>query len=247
MRGMRGTGTGLVLFLSVLVSPASIAGVVDRAGVPTVGAEVDLYLASDYGTAAAPVATTTTDGYEVELAAERSDTGEVTAELTVRRDGQPVTDLEPYLGAKGHLVAMRTGDLAYAHVHPVDGDDEAPGAVTFDAELSSAGRYGLFFDFNKATLQPESKPTLDEIARFLSANPGLKVHVVGHTDNVGGVEFNQRLSQARADAVVAALARGYGVPPSRMRPAGVGLLSPVASNADEEGRAKNRRVELLPQ
>jgi hypothetical protein len=83
----------------------------------------------------------------VELSAERSDTGEVTAELTVRRDGQLVIDLEPYLGAKGHLVAMRTGDLAYAHVHPVEADDDAPGVVTFDAELSSAGRYGLFLDF----------------------------------------------------------------------------------------------------
>jgi hypothetical protein len=94
-----------------------------------------------------PAPTAVTDGYEVELSAERSDTGEVTAELTVRRDGRVVTDLEPYLGANGHLVAMRTGDLAYAHVHPVEDDERAPGVVTFDAELTSAGRYGLFFDF----------------------------------------------------------------------------------------------------
>ena len=94
-----------------------------------------------------PTPTSVTDGYQVQLATERSDSGEVTAELIVRRDGHLVTDLEPYLGANGHLVAMRTGDLAYAHVHPVEGDDEAPGVVTFDAELTSAGRYGLFFDF----------------------------------------------------------------------------------------------------
>lgn len=140
------------------------------------------------------------------------------------------------------LDALESGELKNQMV-VVSAEEIAKG-------LDQSGRvalYGLFFDFNKATLQPESRPTLDEIARFLTENPGLKVHVVGHTDNVGGVEFNQRLSQARADAVVAALARGYGVPPSRMRPAGVGLLSPVASNADEEGRAKNRRVELLPQ
>ena len=86
-----------------------------------------------------------TDGYEVQLAAERSDDGQVTAELIVRRNGDLVTDLEPYLGANGHLVAMRAGDLAYAHVHPVE--ESAPGVVTFDAELTSAGRYGLFFDF----------------------------------------------------------------------------------------------------
>jgi hypothetical protein len=91
-----------------------------------------------------------TDGYEVRLATERNDDGEVTARLIVRRDGKPVADLEPYLGANGHLVALRSGDVAYAHVHPVEDDhedDAVPGVVTFDAELTSAGRYGLFFDF----------------------------------------------------------------------------------------------------
>jgi hypothetical protein len=88
-----------------------------------------------------------TDGYEVWLAAEQNDKGEVTAELVVRRNGKPVTDLEDYLGAKGHLVALRSGDIAYAHVHPVEDEDTPPGVVVFDAELTSAGRYGLFFDF----------------------------------------------------------------------------------------------------
>lgn len=116
--------------------------------------------------------------------------------------------------------------------------------------LDQTGRvalYGLLFDFNKATLQPESRPTLDEIAKFLHSNPGQSVHVVGHTDNVGGLDFNQKLSQARAAAVVVELSKTYGVAASRMRAAGVGLLSPVASNAEGAGRAKNRRVELLPQ
>ena len=97
-----------------------------------------------------PSTVTTVDDYEVTLATERGDGGEVTATLTVRQDGELVDDLEPYLGADGHLVAMRAGDLAYAHVHPIehDGDDaDEPGVVRFDAELSSAGRYGLFFDF----------------------------------------------------------------------------------------------------
>jgi len=96
-----------------------------------------------------PSTVTTVNGYEVTLATERGDGGEVTATLTVRRGGELVEDLEPYLGADGHLVAMRAGDLAYAHVHPIehDGDDAEPGVVRFDAELSSAGRYGLFFDF----------------------------------------------------------------------------------------------------
>ncbi|HYF45689.1 MAG TPA: hypothetical protein VD926_05720, partial [Acidimicrobiales bacterium] len=116
---------------------------------PRLALGVDLTVAGDYVPTelAEPVRTDLTDGYEVELATEHSDTGEVTAALTVRRDGELVTDLEPYLGANGHLVALRSGDLAYAHVHPVEGGEDEPGTVTFDAELTSAGRYGLFFDF----------------------------------------------------------------------------------------------------
>ena len=116
---------------------------------PRLALGTDLTVAGEYEPRelSEPAPQTMTDGYEVELAAERSDAGKVTAELTVRRNGDLITDLEPYLGASGHLVAMRSGDLAYAHVHPVEDDESAPGVVTFDAELTSAGRYGLFFDF----------------------------------------------------------------------------------------------------
>ena len=107
--------------------------------------------------------------------------------------------------------------------------------------------YGLNFDFNKATLQPDSGPTLEENAKFLRANPSQRVHVVGHTDSVGSLDSNQKLSQARAATVVAALIKQYSIASSRLRPAGLGPLAPVASNETEEGRAKNRRVELLPQ
>ena len=72
-----------------------------------------------------PRRTTEADGYDVSTHRGRKG-GEVTARLTVRRHGQPVADLQPYLGANGHLVAMRTGDLAYAHVHPVDEDGGPP-------------------------------------------------------------------------------------------------------------------------
>jgi hypothetical protein len=93
------------------------------------------------------------DGYEVELQTNALRGGEVEATLTVRRGGRPVTDLQPYLGANGHLIAIRTGDLAYSHVHPTDDKPGtrpvAPtdGSVHFNATLTSAGRYGLFFDF----------------------------------------------------------------------------------------------------
>jgi hypothetical protein len=117
-------------------------------GGPRLALGTDLAVAGSFQPTelAEPAPRTTADGYEVRLVTNRHDDGTVTVRLTVRRNGAVVTDLEPYLGASGHLVAMRSGDLAYSHVHPVE-HDAAPGVVTFDAELPSAGRYGLFFDF----------------------------------------------------------------------------------------------------
>jgi outer membrane protein OmpA-like peptidoglycan-associated protein len=115
--------------------------------------------------------------------------------------------------------------------------------------LGSTGRvalYGISFDFNKAEIKPESKPALEEIAKLLKQEPGLRLHVVGHTDSVGGYEFNLSLSKRRAEAVVGALSQEYGVSASRLTPNGVAYLAPVAVNTTEEGRAKNRRVELVP-
>jgi outer membrane protein OmpA-like peptidoglycan-associated protein len=105
--------------------------------------------------------------------------------------------------------------------------------------------YGIQFDFNKAEIKPESAGTLGEIAALLKANPGLKLYVVGHTDGVGTVAYNKDLSEKRAAAVVQWLVRQQGIAADRLTPAGVGPLAPVATNATEEGRAKNRRVELV--
>ena len=116
--------------------------------------------------------------------------------------------------------------------------------------ISSTGHvaiYGIYFDFNKSDVKPESEPALQEISKLLSGNPKLKVFIVGHTDNVGGVDFNMKLSQARADAVLKALTTKYKVNPQQMKAYGVGQLAPVAPNKTEEGRAKNRRVELVEQ
>ncbi len=106
--------------------------------------------------------------------------------------------------------------------------------------------YGVYFDTAKAEIKPESKASLDEMAKLLAGNPSLKVYIVGHTDNAGTLAANLDLSQRRADAVVKALA-GYKVDAQRMVAKGVASLAPVASNADEAGRAKNRRVELVVQ
>jgi outer membrane protein OmpA-like peptidoglycan-associated protein len=116
--------------------------------------------------------------------------------------------------------------------------------------ISSTGHvaiYGIYFDFNKSDIKPESDPALQEISKLLSSNPNLKVFIVGHTDNVGGVDYNMKLSQARADAVVKALTTKYKVNPQSLKAYGVGQLAPVAPNKTEEGRAKNRRVELVEQ
>lgn len=115
------------------------------------------------------------------------------------------------------------------------------------SETGHVAIYGIYFDFGKADIMPKSEPTLNEIAKLLQQNPSLKLYVVGHTDNVGDLSYNMKLSQARSDAVVKVLVSRYSVDAKRFTAYGVGPLSPVASNKTEEGRAKNRRVELVEQ
>lgn len=109
----------------------------------------------------------------------------------------------------------------------------------------SVALYGIYFDFNKADVKPESTPTLEQIYQLLLDNSTMKLLVVGHTDNVGSFEYNMDLSKNRAIAVVNALVNRYGIDSARLMPVGVSFASPVASNSSEEGQAKNRRVELV--
>lgn len=121
-------------------------------------------------------------------------------------------------------------------------------ANELDSKMSSEGRvaiYGIFFDFNKADVKPESKAQIDEIAKLLKSNPTLHVLIVGHTDNQGQLAYNQGLSQRRALAVVNMLTKSYAIPAGRMTPVGVGPAAPIASNDTPDGQAKNRRVELV--
>jgi OmpA-OmpF porin, OOP family len=118
------------------------------------------------------------------------------------------------------------------------------------AGLESDGKialYGIYFDTGKAVLKPESKAQLDEMAKLLQSQANLKVIVVGHTDNQGALDANIALSQARAEAVSQALIQTYRINASRIMAKGVANYSPLASNAAEAGRAKNRRVELVAQ
>ena len=129
------------------------------------------------------------------------------------------------------------------------------GMVTVSADQMAEGiettghiaLYGIHFDFNSAEIKPESDPALQEISKMLKQKQSLKLLVVGHTDNQGGYDYNMGLSQRRADAVVKKLISTHGIEASRLKPAGVGYLAPVASNDTEDGKAKNRRVELVKQ
>ncbi|MFZ2490954.1 MAG: OmpA family protein [Thermoanaerobaculia bacterium] len=105
--------------------------------------------------------------------------------------------------------------------------------------------YGLYFDHDKATLKTESTPTLAEMAKWLKTNASAKVFIVGHTDMQGSVEHNQKLSRDRAASVITALTTNHGIKADRLTAEGIGPLAPVASNAAEAGRAKNRRVEMV--
>jgi outer membrane protein OmpA-like peptidoglycan-associated protein len=105
--------------------------------------------------------------------------------------------------------------------------------------------YGLFFDTDKDAVKPESQPTLAEIAKLLKSTPSLRLHVVGHTDNQGKSDYNLDLSRRRAASVVAELTGKHGIAANRLDAFGCGMYSPVASNDAEDGRAKNRRVELV--
>jgi OOP family OmpA-OmpF porin len=105
--------------------------------------------------------------------------------------------------------------------------------------------YGVTFDTNKAVIREQSAAQLEQMAQALKAKPASKVFIVGHTDDQGEFEANLTLSQKRAQAVADALSTKYGIAANRLSARGVANLSPVASNASDDGRARNRRVELV--
>lgn len=124
--------------------------------------------------------------------------------------------------------------------------------VTADAssiadELNKSGHialYGIHFDTGKAVILPDSETVLNEISKMLQQNPTVKLSVEGHTDNVGSASANQALSEKRAQAVVTWLST-HGVDAPRLKAKGWGQTKPVTDNGTEDGRAKNRRVELV--
>lgn len=140
--------------------------------------------------------------------------------------------------------------LTVVETKSMDSGKVAVSADTMARQIASQGRvalYGIYFDSDKTEIKAESKPELEEIAKLLKQNPAMKLLVVGHTDNAGKFDYNIDLSKRRAQAVTDTLTSQYGIAAARLKPWGNGLTAPVASNRTEEGRAKNRRVELVEQ
>jgi OOP family OmpA-OmpF porin len=127
--------------------------------------------------------------------------------------------------------------------------DVVANAAALSASIVATGKaavYGIYFDTAKSVVKPESTPALEEITKLLKQNGSLTLYVVGHTDTAGLLDFNLKLSADRAAAVVKALV-DRGIVASRLKGAGVGPYCPETSNRSEEGKARNRRVELVEQ
>lgn len=159
------------------------------------------------------------------------------------------------LFARDHYKTGEKTAQAAVAIQIVEPKAMTTGQVTVSADaigkgLDADGRialYGIYFDTGKADIKPESKAQLDQMAAMLKARPALRVHIVGHTDNVGSLDANLALSLKRAEAVVAALVNTHRVDAKRLSARGVASLSPVTGNRTEAGRALNRRVEMVEQ
>jgi outer membrane protein OmpA-like peptidoglycan-associated protein len=159
--------------------------------------------------------------------------GNLYVSLTVDGTGSP------------HLVLQTT-----VHEGPATSGEVQVDANAIVDSLASGGRialYGIHFDTASAVMKPESSATVAQMAQALQRQPQLKVYVVGHTDNEGQLQTNMSLSLRRARAVTAALVDQYHIGTERLSAQGVGSLSPLATNSTPEGRALNRRVEMVSQ
>ena len=165
---------------------------------------------------------------------------------TVRYPTDPDSDSEIIIAHYGkdsldvwaRLMWSEGGGLAYSTTDPSPDDWKTMLNTTCRLPL-----YGIIFDFNKATLRPESEPVLDRTVRLLNDDPALVIEVQGHTDDIGSDDYNLKLSEARAETVRRWLI-DHEIDSSRLSSAGYGKRVPVAKNDTDYGRAKNRRVEL---
>ena len=180
-------------------------------------------------------------------------TWDSTVYLLAERDGDAGKVTVGILGVETKASGNRP-QMPYVAVTVVDskkmeGDKiKVVEASAMEKALERDGRiaiYGIYFDFDKAEVKPDSTPKIDQLAQLLKTNPRLDVLIVGHTDGQGAFDYNLSLSQRRAQAVVDALVNGHGIDRRRLTPAGAGMAAPIATNRTEQGRARNRRVEIV--
>ena len=152
-------------------------------------------------------------------------------------------------GGGGYMEAARVRVYqALEPAAPAAAELPAAAPTSIRKQLEATGRatvYSIHFEFNSAAILPESVPVLEEIAAVLRAQPDWELTIEGHTDGVGGADFNRDLSRRRADAVKLWLVDQAGIGEVRLTTVGYGLTRPIADNETEEGRRLNRRVELV--
>ena len=213
-------------------------------------------------------------GFEILFAGKGEELGHYWPQFLLK-ETNPLPDVHSWIGSRScpqqrHLsarLARPAGDvyvsllvtlgdnMPVAHLDIIEIKQMEMGLITVNADwlasdIAKTGHvaiYGITFKTGKAELKAESKPVLVEIAKLIQQDSALKLYVVGHTDNVGEFEYNMTLSQERAEAVVNALVSEHAIDAGRLKPYGVGPLVPVGTNETEEGRAINRRVELVKQ
>jgi OmpA-OmpF porin, OOP family len=175
------------------------------------------------------------------------------AQMRLANDGGHVAVLSYVLGdySGGSECRAWTGrTVAIVNIIETQAREQRMELVRADAMGASMARdgkvtfYAIQFDTARAEIKPESQPQISEMVSYLRANPALRVLIVGHTDNQGGLDYNVDLSRRRAASVTSALSAA-GIAVSRLTPQGVGMAAPVSTNETDEGRAKNRRVEMV--
>ena len=150
--------------------------------------------------------------------------------------------IRAHYAQRGRNIWVKVEPAGYGYALSV-GDAGTPDLGASLAKACHIAIYGVLFDFNKSTLQPASDAALQPVANIMAADKTLKLEVQGHTDNVGNDAYNQTLSEARAKAVMTWLTQ-HGVAGDRLTAKGYGKTKPVADNGNDDGRAKNRRVEI---
>ncbi|MET0534247.1 MAG: OmpA family protein [Steroidobacter sp.] len=157
------------------------------------------------------------------------------------------------LSASVFVGRIRTGDSVYVGLDIVEGEAMKTDQIVVDLnkltqDIREQGKVvlsGIYFDTDKDIVKPESEQALQAILQYLQKNPQQNFFVVGHSDTAGSYEHNVDLSRRRAQAVVTSLIGKYAAAKPRLTPVGIGPVSPAGTNANDAGRARNRRVELV--